>query len=503
MINEIEVPVVVENPKAVSNQFLTVYIPKDFYLRKKYIENILGLKADKAYVDSFYQFEKGVSKNSVGTLNNIVGLKGLYWKDIEFGTNSDKIYLSTACYYSDGTIKFDTEDFEFDINEIGWSKKSGFYPGDVISIHNDTEYLNCATILDLGKDGNGSYIIVTKLPFNNKVYDDLVEFAITDNAVFVQAKPNCGLVDFGMGAASFGEYNEVLNYMGFSGGYGNKVLGQYGTTFGTKNIAPYCGLTAGKNNANHGDHSIIGGENNTNDTNATCSILVGKGITNTAKRAIASGDNSNISIERGIVNGLNIGYTAVYGTDAYTPLKDQGDIVGMTGTNSIVVGSHISGIARSSVLVGEDIVAKNSNGNRAVCSSACGFKVKVGSYCFAGGIDVTNYAAEAIGVGKEITIGATAYGSAVFGRQNTCTHGRCLIAGGGHISAADYQTLLGKYSRISSNVLFAVGDGTSENDRANAFEVLIDGSAKLRDKTVATEEYVQSYIYETILGGEW
>lgn len=40
----------------------------------------------------------------------------------------------------------------------------------------------------------------------------------------------------------------------------------------------------------------------------------------------------------------------------------------------------------------------------------------------------------------------------------------------------DYQVSFGKYNKVDSNVLFSIGDGTSDNARSNAFEIYADGT---------------------------
>lgn len=398
-----------------------------------------------------FLLEKGIGNNSIQQLGNVSGIKGLYWKDIEFGADSAKIYLSTACYYSDGTIKFDTEDLEFDINQIGWSKKTESYSGDVISIHNDTKYLNCATILDLGKDGNGSYIVVTKLPFSNKVYDDYEkgEFAVTDNAVFVQDKPDCGLVDFGTGAVAFGEGNESLNYMTFSAGWHNKTKGQYGTTFGKENVTGYCGLTFGRENENHGDHSIVGGAYNKNYSKGYASAIFGDGNENYSDKSFIAGRwNKNL-------NSSGLG-NALFGE------SNEND-----GTHALLSGKenkNLSNTALGNILIGRTNRISTDWGN---------------SGAFGENNEVCANGAYAFGAHNRINPGA--HNSFVAGLYNhVCING---------------QVLFGKYSNPTQTTLFAIGNGTGDNDRKNAFTVGNDnGYYVMVGETKITEAQFQNLL---------
>ena len=80
---------------------------------------------------------------------------------------------------------------------------------------------------------------------------------------------------------------------------------------------------------------------------------------------------------------------------------------------------------------------------------------------------------------------------------------RCSDAVGYYLkTGADFQTVRGEYNKISEDALFIVGNGTSENNRKNAFEVKVDGSAEVQtmgttDNSVATKAYVDSHSSNT------
>lgn len=67
--------------------------------------------------------------------------------------------------------------------------------------------------------------------------------------------------------------------------------------------------------------------------------------------------------------------------------------------------------------------------------------------------------------------------SAVFGTNNINMKQNALLAGQGHDSTngSNCVSAVGKFSNITANTLFAVGNGTSHVARKNAFEVLVDG----------------------------
>lgn len=78
-----------------------------------------------------------------------------------------------------------------------------------------------------------------------------------------------------------------------------------------------------------------------------------------------------------------------------------------------------------------------------------------------------------------------------------------FVHGEGLRTTYEHQTVFGRFnddSNWSNNrPLFMIGNGTSNTDRSNAFEVLQDGTAKLSDKFVATEDYVTNLPDKTIL----
>lgn len=69
-------------------------------------------------------------------------------------------------------------------------------------------------------------------------------------------------------------------------------------------------------------------------------------------------------------------------------------------------------------------------------------------------------------------------GNALFGRYHISKKNRWFMAGTGHDNSSgrsEAGAVVGQYSDITSNTLFAVGNGTSHTARSNAFEVLNDG----------------------------
>lgn len=72
---------------------------------------------------------------------------------------------------------------------------------------------------------------------------------------------------------------------------------------------------------------------------------------------------------------------------------------------------------------------------------------------------------------------------------STLAKGTASHAGGYHtIASADYQTSIGMYNKQNPNALFVVGNGTSDTEPSNAFEVLKDGKVTLGKASYGAED---------------
>lgn len=84
-------------------------------------------------------------------------------------------------------------------------------------------------------------------------------------------------------------------------------------------------------------------------------------------------------------------------------------------------------------------------------------------------------------VGNDIYVSGN--GNAAFGRLHIMPKNRGFAAGSGHdftSAPAEGAAAVGQYSSVTSTTLFAVGNGTSQTARSNAFEVTSDGGIVLK-----------------------
>ena len=78
--------------------------------------------------------------------------------------------------------------------------------------------------------------------------------------------------------------------------------------------------------------------------------------------------------------------------------------------------------------------------------------------------------------------------------KNTCAVGARSFAGGNStVAAADNQTVIGTFNLNRTDTLFEIGNGASDTERSNAFEVYSDGSIAIGGETV-TPAQLQSLI---------
>ena len=192
-------------------------------------------------------------------LQNIAGCLGYYFTDIDFEHN--RIVLSKDQGASP------TESFEID-----------YEVGDIISIKNDREYVDCSIITEI-KD---NLIVVDALPFTSMHVKE--KPAINDNAIYVAMKPDKGGV--------------LITESSFAGGKECKALGALSIAIGNKNIATgynaialgsntkalnWLAYTEGRGTIARSIASHVQGKYNIDDTENKYAHIVGNGKSDTER----------------------------------------------------------------------------------------------------------------------------------------------------------------------------------------------------------------------------
>lgn len=196
-------------------------IPEKNPIDKGEAENSVILKGDYEGYSN-----RAISQTSMAVgAATLAGLKGWYYSSIDFSENRIKIserkVINTYGVLSGGY----------------WSSSSkpNIEVGDVISIVNDSKYDLCSKVVGV----NGEDIYVDSLPFSNIVSDGIYA-NLDDNSIYIPAKPDAGVVDFGGGALSEGGHNTMAtNLCAHAEGLDTHAYGQYSHTEGRETKAGY------------------------------------------------------------------------------------------------------------------------------------------------------------------------------------------------------------------------------------------------------------------------
>ena len=320
--------------------------------------------------------------------------------------------------------------------------------------------------------------------------------------------------------------------------YGNTNKGESAVVFGEANYnSANRALLAGKLNVNSGANSVLLGLKNKNT--ASSSLVLGGDNINEGAQSLVSGiANSNKGVGN-IISGTNnkfltanssynilTGYS-IWVTGENNSVSGQGHVV--TGSDNIVGAAHntIAGgtrnlVAGSSneVTGAENGVVGNSNklsGDRHLVAGYNNTVSGQGNIVSGSGntIDAWNsvYVGNGGGIKGDSVITASAgfnYGSvkanyAFAANWSTVSHKYAAGFGQETRTGTNYQLVTGICNIGKNNTLFEVGNGTSDSDRKNAFEVLKDGRAKsyvdiktitLEDNDLVPVAYMKQYIKE-------
>lgn len=285
-------------------------------------------------------------------------------------------------------------------------------------------------------------------------------------------------------SAAIGQLNEIKSNQSFAANYHNYI----GTgcldsaVFGTENTVQdghANAFVAGKGNktANY-SQSIFGTYNNPNGS-ALFQIGNGDSDTNrkTAFEILYSGkvkaknapvDNDDVVRKLELVTSWN-NFNLENGTGKGS-LRNKGSGSIATGADSLAIGNTCKATNNGTSSFGQNSIASGINSH-------------------AEGYASTSAGADSHAEGNNTTSsGWGTHSEGIF----TQAIGIASHAGGYYtIAQEDYQQVIGKYNANSSNALFIIGNGTSTNNRKNAFEVLKDGRAKVQSAPTEDDDVVR------------
>lgn len=238
----------------------------------------------------------------------------------------------------------------------------------------------------------------------------------------------------------------------FAQGYGVSASGTYAHASGTNTTA---------------SGSFSHAQNRLTTASATCSSAEGEGTTASGTASHAEGMLSQATALAAHAEGYNTDATS-----SYSHAEGYATLAGNTSahaegyqSNALGLYSHAEG--RQTEASGS---AAHAEGQNAMAS---------GDVSHAEGFDciADGYASHAGGYGS---IAAGLYSRAI-GRSTTTTASASFASGNGTVADQENGTSLGQFNSLStSGALLIVGNGTSNDDRSNAFEVHSDGSTAMR-----------------------
>ena len=248
---------------------------QDAPFEKGEVENSAVLKGENNQVIS----EGGVALGK----DNVVGLKGFYYKHIRFISNTlANVYLSKIQVLP--TITTGGEIKDTTIIPANYLSK-----GDIISIVNDNKYNDIAVINNMS-EGMIQIKWLSEAPFESIKKE--TNLSPEDYSIYCLDKPTQGISDLGKYSFANGTDNKAINTYTEVSGKGNVAKGKFGKVWGKDNIGGYNTTTFGSGNVNLADNSLVNGTNNINEGNN--SVIHGNKNKNYGKRAFVVG-NENIT----------------------------------------------------------------------------------------------------------------------------------------------------------------------------------------------------------------
>lgn len=178
-----------------------------------------------------------------------------------------------------------------------------------------------------------------------------------------------------------------------------------------------------------------------------------------------------------------------------------------SGSGAVAMGKKVKSNGNATFVTGQE--------NEAIAGTSASFtsgrlNVNRGSYNITGGENNANNNSWNLVIGKNNAVSDGRFGI-VSGLDNVYTgpgsdKNTAVSILGKNLYVQGYQTsdgalLIGQYNRVQNNPgrLFIVGNGTSPDDRKNAFEVLFDGRAKIQTTPQDTDDVAnKGYVDDSI-----
>ena len=403
---------------------------------KEFIEDLVGATA--AAITKLNKAEaQGALSISLGA-DNIAqsgGSVALGYKNI----SGAKGYYFDDIDFSNKTITLSTTRRTSTLVKPTYPSSVDWAVGDTLFIVNDDRYFLTISAV------NENIITVEELPFSEIMYPSVLTVYTysnpSDRTIVNVNKPKSGSAIIGWGAIGIGSYNTIIGNNSYGLGYKNSVAGDFGAAFGQENTVGYSAFATGIKNKALGKTSVAEGIN----TSST-----GLGSHSEGGDTEASGNFSHA----------------------------QGKGTKATGYTSFAQGLNSEALEDCAFAGGNTTKAKGK-GTVALGKGTVAEK----DYAFAEGYETYARGRYSHAAGYR----TTAY------TDNTFASGEKTYAG------YKNQFTLGQYNNNKKDTLFEIGNGSSDENRTNAFEVYKDGTAKLKvqgesENSVVIKQYVDNKI---------
>jgi hypothetical protein len=273
--------------------------------------------------------------------DNLVGLKGWYYKAIQFNTASGITFLYLSKTQQVPIKVTQASDVEQE-KDIDFTLKSN----DIVSVVNDSKYdnkykISTNEIATYGRIGLKSVDSNTPFPFDGLKTDDELNNGIfdpEDYSIYCLSKPDVGIVDMGQDSFVSGYKNKATNGKATSFGYDNHAYGKFSFVEGRGNEAGYTAHAEGRENIASGEQSHAEG---------LSTEAIGKNSHTEGQDTVASAINSHAEGNLSIASGVDSHAEGFKAKASGLRSHAEG-----SQTNATEHGSHAEGVSNNSEGVG-------------------------------------------------------------------------------------------------------------------------------------------------------
>lgn len=394
-----------------------------------------------------YDNNKILAKHSVGFgTNTMAGYKGFPISDVTLSADSKSMSVVLA----DRELEEKAHDHYAVGEYVQWDAKQHWY--------------NIFKIIGKSKNADGNTVLYLANSSNTEITHDIaLDSDPAENWVWVVGKWVGLPITNQKAVAVFGDSNIAAGRGTVAAGRGNQAIGNYSGTVGRNNKTGYCAFAGGFGNTVMGHYAFSAGCNNI--AKGIFSVALGDRAKANSNVSFASGQLSEANAEGSFASGIS----AYTGPDAYAAAA-FGLGAKANGFASFAVGERVTANGKYSTVLGYESLA-DAEGAFAM-----------GSNCKA--------------LGRY---------SVAFGSNCNASHNYSFACGTLNSTKAPCQTVVGKFSNMTEDMLFGVGDGTgsSSDPQAvsyrNAFSVYGDGHAEIRTQGETANSVVQKQYVDALL----